>query len=156
MAPFSRLDLDPNPRTRLGPEYFRNLLAPIRTPLTRDAQRGLGPHLQALVANRLLAVLADPVVTAVEGRQRSLTLLDPHFDGPARRLRHGLALHRVYAGQPANGRLVEFDGSRGVGSGAQLPAQLIHQLGEFGALLVDLVSGQWGGHADSVGVRGWR
>ena len=27
MAPFSRLDLGPNLRTRLGPEYFRNLLA---------------------------------------------------------------------------------------------------------------------------------
>jgi hypothetical protein len=27
MAPFPRLDLGPNLRTRLGPEYFRNLLA---------------------------------------------------------------------------------------------------------------------------------
>ncbi len=26
MAPLSRLDLGPNLRTRLGPEYFRNLL----------------------------------------------------------------------------------------------------------------------------------
>jgi hypothetical protein len=26
MAPFSRLDPGPNLRTRLGPEYFRNLL----------------------------------------------------------------------------------------------------------------------------------
>jgi arylsulfatase len=29
MAPSSRLDLDPNPRTRLDPEYFRNLLVSI-------------------------------------------------------------------------------------------------------------------------------
>ena len=37
MAPFSRLDLDPNPRTRLGPEYFRNLLGVCAV----ERQRGL-------------------------------------------------------------------------------------------------------------------